>query len=107
MSETDDIIAAHKSSSQHRGELFAGGVVCGCFNCCKTFDPALIDEWVDEDGSGVGQTAMCPFCGIDSVIGSCSGYPITSEFLTKMKVQWFGDDDDDDDFTVHLPSTGH
>lgn len=103
MSESVDIIAAHKFSSQHRRELIAGGVICGCFHCCKTFDPSLIDEWVDENESGVGQTAMCPLCGIDSVIGSCSGFPITTEFLTNMKVPLFGNDDDSG-LTVHLPS---
>jgi hypothetical protein len=34
-------------------------------------------------------TARCPRCGIDSVIGSASGYPITREFLQTMKSYWF------------------
>ena len=47
-----------------------------------------IDEWIDEpDPPGV--TALCPKCGIDSVIGSASGYPITSNFLWRMKLRWF------------------
>jgi len=28
-------------------------------------------------------------CGIDSVIGSASGYPITTEFLESMNRRWF------------------
>jgi len=90
--QISDIIAAHKASSLHRNQLAAEGVRCGCFHCCKTFAPSCITEWVDEDDSGNGQTAMCPLCGIDSVIGSCSGYPITTEFLAQMKLHWFGAD---------------
>jgi hypothetical protein len=34
-------------------------------------------------------TADCPRCGIDAVIGSASGFPITSEFLSSMNGRWF------------------
>lgn len=89
MSEVPDTVAAHQFSSLHRSELAADGVVCGCFHCCKNFSFSQIDEWVDADASGEGQTAMCPMCEIDSVIGSCSGYPITCEFLREMRKVWF------------------
>ena len=32
---------------------------------------------------------ICPKCGIDSVIGSASGYPIEHSFLMKMREFWF------------------
>jgi acetone carboxylase gamma subunit len=38
----------------------------------------------------MGTTALCPYCGIDSVIGDKSGFPITKEFLEKMYQHWFG-----------------
>jgi hypothetical protein len=38
-----------------------------------------------------GQTALCPKCGIDAVIGSASGYPISREFLAEMHRHWFDD----------------
>ena len=63
--------------------------VCGCFYCLKTYGPAEITEWVDEYETGMGTCAVCPKCGIDSVIGSASGYPITEEFLKKMHLHWF------------------
>jgi hypothetical protein len=44
-----------------------------------------IREWTDD-----GQTALCPSCGVDSVIGDASGFPITVEFLTAMEAHWFG-----------------
>lgn len=53
-----------------------------------TFPPNAIAEWVDEI-KGVGQTALCPWCSIDSVMGDRSGYPITAAFLKSMNAFWF------------------
>lgn len=79
-----DYIEAHKFSSNHKEELLKDKK-CGCFFCATIFDPKEIVEWIpDEQG-----TAICPYCGIDSVIGESSGYPITKEFLRKMRDYWF------------------
>ncbi|MDR0654418.1 MAG: hypothetical protein LBG12_14085, partial [Synergistaceae bacterium] len=59
--------------------------ICGCFHCLSIFSPREIKEWV-KDKAG---TAICPHCGIDSIIGAYSGYPITKESLAKMKAYWF------------------
>jgi hypothetical protein len=48
------------------------------------FPPAYIEEWVDE-----GTTALCPRCGVDSVIGDKSGYEISDSILKAMKAYWF------------------
>jgi hypothetical protein len=61
----------------------------GCFHCLETFPPLKIEEWVDEDENEIGQTALCPYCGIDSVIGSKSVVPLTEEFLGTMNQVWF------------------
>ncbi|EJZ43543.1 hypothetical protein LEP1GSC178_3039 [Leptospira licerasiae str. MMD4847] len=46
-------------------------------------------EWCDEEDPR-GKTALCPNCGIDSVIGSKSGYPITDEyFIEEIHRFWF------------------
>ena len=58
----------------------------------RTFPPSEIKIWIDKDFSGVGQTALCPFCPVDSVLGSESGYPIVPEFLKAMRDYWFGTD---------------
>ena len=78
-----DLVLAHKSSSNNRQQI-AQSEVCGCFYCLAIFAPSVIEEWVDND-----DTALCPRCGIDSVLGSASGFPINKEFLHKMKVRWF------------------
>jgi hypothetical protein len=63
--------------------------LCGCFYCRAIHPPSEITEWVDEDPAGGGQTALCPRCGIDSVIGDSSGFPVTLEFLEEMHRCWF------------------
>ena len=81
-----EIRDAHKHSSNHRQELERSSEA-GCFYCCSIFDPALITEWID--GRGPRQTALCPRCGIDSVIGDRSGFPVSKEFLSLMRAHWF------------------
>ena len=80
----EDYIRAHQYSSNHRRQLLYDHV-CGCFYCLSIFNPNEIEEWV-EDSEG---TAICPYCGIDSVIGESSRHPITKEFLKKMHEYWF------------------
>jgi len=67
-----DYIEAHAFSSNHRKELLKD-YKCGCFSCLATFHPKEIVEWIDENNN----TAICPYCGIDSIIGGYSGHPIT------------------------------
>jgi hypothetical protein len=81
-------VRAHRHSIDHREEVLASEQ-CGCFCCLAVFLPAEITEWNDQDHAGVHQTALCPRCGIDSVIGSGSGYPITPAFLERMRAHWF------------------
>jgi uncharacterized paraquat-inducible protein A len=58
---------AHKHSLRNRAEIEASAI-CDCFYCFAIFPSSDISEWVDD-----GQTAICPRCGIESVLGSASG----------------------------------
>ena len=80
---SDSHIAAHDYSTHHRAELMQSDS-CGCFYCLAIYSPGEIVDWIDE-----ADTALCPKCGIDAVIASKSGYPITSAFLEKMQEYWF------------------
>jgi hypothetical protein len=84
--EEPDHIRAYHYSSKHRAHI-EEGEKCGCFYCLTIFTPSEITRWTDEQ-----QTAVCPHCGVDSVIGSASGFPITSEFLHEMCEYWFASD---------------
>lgn len=80
-------VAAHRASSNHRAELEVSEMA-GCFYCRQIFPPTEIVEWIDEVDD-LGTTALCPRCGIDSVIGSASVSPITLELLERMNGYWF------------------
>ena len=83
MDQFNPIVSAHKHSSNHRDELMASEL-SGCFYCLEIYPPTEIYEWTDE-----GQCAIGAKCGIDSVIGSKSAFPITKEFLQQMRTHWF------------------
>lgn len=95
MSHTLSVVAAHTHSANHRQEI-ESSTLCGCFYCLSTFKPSAVEEWIDwPEGTpedldlSAGTTALCPKCGIDSVIGSSSGYPIDTVFLSAMHRRWF------------------
>ena len=83
------IVEAHHFSNNHM-RMLKNDKKCGCFYCLKIFNPKEITEWIiDDNPCDKDGTAICPYCGIDSVIGESSGYPITTEFLKKMNDYWF------------------
>jgi hypothetical protein len=84
----DDLTEAHSHCIRNRDELSRSNR-CGCFFCLAVFAPPEVTQWISER-EGPFMTAQCPRCGIDSVIGDASGFPITEEFLGRMESRWFG-----------------
>ena len=87
---------AHKFCSYHRDIIEQEAVLCGCFYCCTTFLPEKIIEWTDilvkRGGDGIrAKTALCPNCGIDSVLPWFpeSPYIIDKRFLRMMCDYYF------------------
>jgi hypothetical protein len=76
---------------------------CACFKCFANFLPSAIRLWSDSTDAGddnpgglrpdsarfKGNTAICPICETDAVIGSASGYDLTDEFLRALNAHWF------------------
>ena len=83
--EHKKVFDAHTHTLSNKEEL-KNSTGCGCFYCLRIFFPQEITEWIPDKG---GETALCPYCGVDSVMGDSSGYPVTEEFLSKMKAYWF------------------
>ncbi len=81
---SNNVIQAHKFCMNNK-ESLSHDNTCGCFHCLHIFHPREIQSWI-SDTSG---TAVCPYCGIDAVIGESAGYPITKEFLAEMYKHWF------------------
>lgn len=73
----------YEYSANHRVQVL-NSAFCGCFHCLTIFQPSEIIEWCDK-----AQTAICPHCNIDAIIGSGSGHKITDEFLNELNQQYF------------------
>lgn len=69
----------------HREALLASESVV-CCHCSRQFPPTEVMEWCD--GEDLGQTAICPYCSVDAVVG-WSG-PLDLEWVTTMHNSAFG-----------------
>lgn len=78
-----DYIEAHQYCGNNKKQLLKDKK-CGCFYCLSIFEPTKIERWIDNE-----ETAICPYCGIDSVIGELSGFAVEENFLKKMQEYWF------------------
>jgi hypothetical protein len=58
---------------------------CGCFFCLSHFPASAAEYWDDEGG----ETAVCPECGIDSVIGEYDDERVSDDLLRAMKERFF------------------
>ena len=83
--ENQKLDEAHKHSINNKEEI-EKSESCGCFYCKKIFKSSEVKEWIKDKN---GDTAKCPHCLTDSVIGDASGYALTDEFLTQMNKKWF------------------
>ena len=83
--DSDRILCQAHDCSIRNKEQLEQSKVCGCFSCCSIFPPSEIMDYIPDEPP----TAECPYCYVDSVIGDASGFPITKEFLRKMKKRWF------------------
>lgn len=94
--KSPNYIQAHEFCHNHMNRLQRDRV-CGCFFCLEIFHPSEITEWIIEDMRAIDSARpFAPYCGIDSVIGESSGYPITKNFLKMMQHHWFGASSDAD-----------
>jgi hypothetical protein len=78
-----ELLKAHKRSIYHRVEI-ENSQSARCFYCLDSFKPSEILDWTDDK-----RTAICPRCGIDSVIGDASGVQMNDEFFRQMHWYWF------------------
>ena len=75
---------AQKASFRNYSQI-KQSTLCGCFSCMTVFNAQAVKSWTDDN-----QTAQCPLCQTDSVIGDASGYSINKAFLRKVRETYFG-----------------
>ncbi len=85
----DYLSRLHRSAFRNEKQIM-NSRICGCFYCGSILKHEDIVEWLDDDGRG-DHTAVCPKCGVDSVIGDDCGVRITPPFLDLMYLEYFGD----------------
>ena len=66
--------------NRHQLEL---STEAGCFHCLAVFDSRQVTRYVEDD-----ETAVCPRCGIEAVLGSASGYGLTRKELKRLRNWW-------------------
>ena len=82
---------AHRATIYNEPEILKS-TLCTCFYCGAQFNPQGEEylPWTDGTG-GRPHTLLCPYCGIDAVIGDSSGFPVDElEFIYACSALWFG-----------------
>ena len=74
--QLDNLLKRDFSTSSFNRKSLQEDLICGCFYCLEIFNPKELEEWEGKKED----TAICPRCGIDSVIGKSSGFPIKKIF---------------------------
>ena len=89
------LLAAHRHTSNNRAELEAS-TLCGCCSCTEIFPTEEIVAWTGFDLNDINnpeaanaETALCPKCGSEALIGDRAGYSLNLEFLNRMNQAWF------------------
>lgn len=82
-----DKIEAHKFCVYHRDSLLVSQN-CGCFYCLRIFPSNMVVDWCDSDKDDIGQTGLCSYCGIDSLICDAD-MAFDVHFLEEMYAYWF------------------
>lgn len=82
------------------GQRAALAHACGCFHCSSRFKPGEITDYTTEaDGR---RTALCPRCGVDSVLTDLDTLPLTDELIALMRDRFFSGADTEDDGMLRL-----
>jgi Zn finger protein HypA/HybF involved in hydrogenase expression len=75
---------AHKHCRNNRKDI-AVSAECGCFYCRQVYPAVEVTKYTNL------VDAICPKCGIDSVLADGSGLEVSVPFLSAMSDRWFGD----------------
>lgn len=87
LNENERLHYAHMFSIYNEPSVKKSGM-CGCFYCGEVFPAEMVDETTIELG-GNPETALCPYCLIDSVLCDADWKDLSPEFLEKMRVYFF------------------
>lgn len=91
----NELVAAYRYTTNNWAQIGASRL-CGCCSCVQIFPAEEVVAWTGLDMHNMNdpkavdsQTALCPRCGTEAVIGDKSGFPIHASFLVRMNEAWF------------------
>ena len=91
----NELLAAYRYTTNNHAQI-EGSKLCGCCHCVRLFKPEEIVGWtgltvenIDDPKAIAAQTAMCPYCGSEAVLGDGCGFPINGHFLARMNEAWY------------------
>ena len=85
----DDYTQATEKSIHNRAIIKQSDMV-GCYYCLQIYKASSIKEFIDENADEE-TTALCPLCGIDSVLGDADGLPDEDHRELFLKyIRWYG-----------------
>jgi hypothetical protein len=80
-------LAGFEASKKNRRGLLKSAL-CHCFQCTMQSPPSQIEFWIDDE-----QTALCPSCLMDTLIGDRSAFvqkhPLSSKSIRLLHETWF------------------
>ena len=83
----EDKDALNRLTAYGRPVLEGTHLRCGCFHCGSTFTGSDVVDWMPEEDSE--DTALCPYCGCDTVIYETDAFPVSTALLSRLYAHWF------------------
>lgn len=86
----------YRHTIHNRAEVEASRT-CHCICCQTSFQPSEINAYADG-----GDTAICPNCDCDAVIGDACGFELTGELLGQLHDKYFNYEDIDTTMNIYI-----
>jgi hypothetical protein len=86
-----DLEKVYKACSENENAI-KHSKECGCFHCITFFAPDKITQWRNgqpEDASEPVLTAICPNCGMESVLPDSLYFNLDQKLLKEMHQKFF------------------
>lgn len=68
-------------------ESISKSSTCVCYHCLCRFSANAVDNWIEDIKD---DTAICPACGIDSVLGDATGLDLSDAVILQVSKKSFG-----------------
>ena len=79
----------HTHCTANREEVDASSR-CACFYCQEVFRATEVKDYIVEPSMDYKETALCPRCGADTILGDAAGIPFYKELIKKLHRHYFG-----------------